>query len=62
MFFAGFCISNVVVDDEFSPVRFGRNNSLQVRTSQDSHFLPVCYSGWDQTVAQETCAALGFRE
>lgn len=46
----------------FSPVRFGKNNSLQVRTSQDSRFLPVCYSGWDRTVAQETCAALGFRE
>lgn len=65
--FAGFCISywDDVVDDHggaFSPVRFGKNNSLQVRTAQDGRFLPVCYSGWDQNLAKETCATLGFRK
>lgn len=45
----------------FSPVRFGRNNSLQVMTAEDGRFLPVCYSGWDQSLAQDTCAMLGFR-
>lgn len=65
--FAGVCISawDDVVDDcdgAFSLVRFGKNNSLQVRTSQDGRFLPVCYSGWDDSLAKETCAMLGFRK
>ncbi|XP_056905456.1 transmembrane protease serine 13a isoform X1 [Takifugu flavidus] len=47
--------------DETNCVRFAKNNSLQVRTSEDGRFLPVCYSGWDQSLARETCVALGFR-
>ncbi|KAA8594309.1 hypothetical protein FQN60_005143, partial [Etheostoma spectabile] len=41
-------------------VRFGSNNSLQVRTSQDARFLPVCYKNWDQSYADQTCTQLGF--
>lgn len=48
--------------DETNCVRFGRDGSLQVKTSQDGSFLPVCYQGWDQNVADQTCAQLGFRK
>ncbi|XP_035535314.1 transmembrane protease serine 13a [Morone saxatilis] len=48
--------------DETNCVRFGKDNGLQVRTSQDGRFLPVCYKGWDQSIADRTCAYLGFRK
>ncbi|KAG8002010.1 Transmembrane protease serine 13, partial [Nibea albiflora] len=48
--------------DETNCVRFAKDNSLQVRTSQDGRFLPVCYKGWDQRYADRTCAQLGFRK
>uniref|UniRef100_A0A8C7FE26 Transmembrane serine protease 13 n=1 Tax=Oncorhynchus kisutch TaxID=8019 RepID=A0A8C7FE26_ONCKI len=48
--------------DESSCVRFGADGALQVRTSQDGRFLPVCYQGWDQSYANRTCAQLGFRK
>ncbi|XP_040902734.1 transmembrane protease serine 13a [Toxotes jaculatrix] len=48
--------------DETNCVRFGANNGLQVRTSQDGRFLPVCYKGWDQSLAEQTCTQLGFRK
>ncbi|XP_028276322.1 transmembrane protease serine 13a [Parambassis ranga] len=48
--------------DEANCVRFGANNGLQVRTSQDGRFLPVCYRGWDQSYANQLCAQLGFRK
>ncbi|XP_010871385.2 transmembrane protease serine 13a [Esox lucius] len=48
--------------DESNCVRFGADSALQVRTSQHSHFLPVCYLGWDQSYADQTCAQLGFRK
>ncbi|XP_062329166.1 transmembrane protease serine 13a [Osmerus eperlanus] len=47
--------------DENDCVRFGENGSLHVRTSEDGLFLPVCYLGWDQSYADQTCAQLGFR-
>ncbi|XP_035011133.1 transmembrane protease serine 13a [Hippoglossus stenolepis] len=46
--------------DETNCVAFGKDNRLLVKTSQDGRFLPVCYSGWDQSYAQQTCAQLGF--
>ncbi|XP_056139334.1 transmembrane protease serine 13a isoform X2 [Lampris incognitus] len=48
--------------DETNCVRFSGDGSLQVRTSQDGRFLPVCYHGWDQSYADQTCAQLGFRK
>ncbi|XP_041796071.1 transmembrane protease serine 13a [Chelmon rostratus] len=48
--------------DETNCVRFGRDGSLQVKTSQDGRFLPVCYKGWDQSYADQTCAQLGLRQ
>ncbi|XP_036392515.1 transmembrane protease serine 13a [Megalops cyprinoides] len=42
-------------------MRFGLGGALQIRTSQDGRFLPVCSQGWDQTYADQTCAQLGFR-
>ncbi|KAJ7990382.1 hypothetical protein DPEC_G00299710 [Dallia pectoralis] len=48
--------------DESNCVRFGQDCALQVRTSQDGRFLPVCYQGWDQSIADQTCAQLGFRK
>ncbi|XP_026221783.1 transmembrane protease serine 13a [Anabas testudineus] len=48
--------------DETNCVRFGDSNALQVRTSQDGPFLPVCYQGWDYSYADQTCAQLGFRK
>ncbi|XP_067364279.1 transmembrane protease serine 13a [Channa argus] len=47
--------------DETNCVRFGEDNGLQVKTAQDGRFLPVCYQGWDQSFADQTCALLGFR-
>ncbi|KAJ8403717.1 hypothetical protein AAFF_G00345850 [Aldrovandia affinis] len=47
--------------DETVCVRFGRNGSLQIRTSQDGRFLSVCSQGWDHGYAEQTCAQLGFR-
>ncbi|KAL4647313.1 transmembrane protease serine 13-like [Arapaima gigas] len=47
--------------DEADCVRFGINGSLQIRTSNNS-FLPVCTQGWDQSLADKTCAQLGFRK
>ncbi|KAM3875216.1 transmembrane protease serine 13a [Diretmus argenteus] len=48
--------------DETNCVRFSGGGALQVRTSQDGRFLPVCYQGWDQSYADQTCAQLGFRK
>ncbi|XP_056298035.1 transmembrane protease serine 13a [Pseudoliparis swirei] len=47
--------------DESNCVRFGKDNSLQVKTSQDRRFLPVCYKDWNKDHADRTCAGLGFR-
>ncbi|XP_071351872.1 transmembrane protease serine 13a [Trachinotus anak] len=46
--------------DESNCVRFGEGYSLQVRTSEDGRFLPVCYEGWDEKYAKQTCTQLGF--
>ncbi|XP_024911053.1 transmembrane protease serine 13a isoform X2 [Cynoglossus semilaevis] len=46
--------------DETNCVRFGQDNTLQIRTSHDSRFLPVCYEGWDQQYTEKTCTQLGF--
>uniref|UniRef100_A0A4W6EE15 Transmembrane serine protease 13b n=1 Tax=Lates calcarifer TaxID=8187 RepID=A0A4W6EE15_LATCA len=48
--------------DETNCVRFGEDNGLQIKTSQDGRFLPVCYKGWDQSYAEQTCSQLGFRQ
>ncbi|KAM8904233.1 transmembrane protease serine 13a isoform 2-T2 [Spinachia spinachia] len=48
--------------DEKNCVRFGENNSLQVRTSEDSRFLPVCFKDWDMNYSDLTCAQLGLRK
>ncbi|KAM6933268.1 transmembrane protease serine 13a [Xenentodon cancila] len=58
------CSSNVQYSFclHVSPVRFGEDNSLQVKTAQDSRFLPVCYKGWDKSYANQICTQLGFRE
>ncbi|KAM4566415.1 transmembrane protease serine 13a [Odontesthes bonariensis] len=48
--------------DEINCVRFGEDSSLQVRTSQDGRFLPVCYKDWDKNYADQICAQLGFRQ
>nr|XP_019943509.1 PREDICTED: transmembrane protease serine 13-like isoform X2 [Paralichthys olivaceus] len=48
--------------DETKCVRFGEENVLQVKTSEDGRFLPVCFSGWDSSYAQQTCGQLGFRK
>ncbi|KAM9358674.1 transmembrane protease serine 13a [Symphorus nematophorus] len=48
--------------DETKCVRFGKDSSLQVKTARDGRFLPVCYKGWDQKYADQTCAQLGFRK
>lgn len=47
--------------DETNCVRFAHDGGLQVRTSQDGRFLPVCYKGWNQSYADQTCTQLGFR-
>ncbi|XP_061537727.1 transmembrane protease serine 13a [Phycodurus eques] len=47
--------------DEMDCVRFSSRNRLEVRTSQDGRFLPICFNGWDQDIADQTCAQLGFR-
>ncbi|XP_045931003.1 transmembrane protease serine 13a [Micropterus dolomieu] len=48
--------------DETNCVRFGEDGVLQVKSSQDGRFLPVCYKGWDDSYANQTCAQLGFRK
>uniref|UniRef100_UPI0037E86531 transmembrane protease serine 13a n=1 Tax=Semicossyphus pulcher TaxID=241346 RepID=UPI0037E86531 len=50
-----------VGSDETKCVRFGKDGSLQVKTSQDGRFLPVCHQGWDRSHANLTCTQLGFR-
>uniref|UniRef100_A0A8C7UUS5 Peptidase S1 domain-containing protein n=1 Tax=Oncorhynchus mykiss TaxID=8022 RepID=A0A8C7UUS5_ONCMY len=47
--------------DETNCVRFRSNGGLQVKTSSAGNFLPVCYSGWNKDLADQTCAQLGFR-
>ncbi|XP_020319399.1 transmembrane protease serine 13b [Oncorhynchus kisutch] len=47
--------------DETNCVRFRSNGGLQVKTSSAGNFLPVCYSGWNKGLADQTCAQLGFR-
>ncbi|XP_063763928.1 transmembrane protease serine 13a isoform X2 [Eleginops maclovinus] len=48
--------------DETNCVRFDKDNGLQVKTSQDGRFLPVCYEDWNKNYADETCAQLGLRK
>ncbi|CDQ77863.1 unnamed protein product, partial [Oncorhynchus mykiss] len=47
--------------DETNCLRFGSNGALQVKTNSAGSFLPVCYSGWNKGLADQTCAQLGFR-
>ncbi|XP_055726711.1 transmembrane protease serine 13-like [Salvelinus fontinalis] len=47
--------------DETNCLRFGSNGALQVKTNSVGSFLPVCYSGWNKGLADQTCAQLGFR-
>uniref|UniRef100_A0A3Q1BX36 Peptidase S1 domain-containing protein n=1 Tax=Amphiprion ocellaris TaxID=80972 RepID=A0A3Q1BX36_AMPOC len=47
--------------DETNCVRFGLDNSLQVKTAKDGRFLPVCYGNWTQSWANQVCTQLGFR-
>ncbi|XP_020495034.2 transmembrane protease serine 13a [Labrus bergylta] len=47
--------------DEANCVRFKSDGQLQVKTAEDGSFQPVCYSGWNQSHANQTCAQLGFR-
>uniref|UniRef100_A0A3Q1FPF7 Transmembrane serine protease 13b n=1 Tax=Acanthochromis polyacanthus TaxID=80966 RepID=A0A3Q1FPF7_9TELE len=47
--------------DEANCVRFGLDNSLQVRTAKDGRFLPVCYRNWTQSSANQVCTQLGFK-
>nr|XP_061797532.1 transmembrane protease serine 13-like [Nerophis lumbriciformis] len=48
--------------DEMNCVRFSSRNALQVKTNEDGRFLPVCFSGWNQRLADQTCSQLGFRQ
>ncbi|XP_054885073.1 transmembrane protease serine 13a [Poeciliopsis prolifica] len=48
--------------DETNCVRFGESNSLEVKTAQDTRFLPVCYSGWNKDYADRVCSQLGLRQ
>lgn len=48
--------------DETNCVRFGSNGALYVKTYKASRFLPVCKSSWSETLSDQTCAQLGFRE
>lgn len=50
----------VLGTDESICVRLGTNNRLEVKTAEDGHFLPMCYSSWDQSFSDQTCAQLGF--
>ncbi|XP_074534740.1 transmembrane protease serine 13a [Halichoeres trimaculatus] len=47
--------------DETKCVRLAHDGGLQVRTSKDGRFLPVCHDGWNQSYADQTCAQLGFK-
>ncbi|XP_028818177.1 transmembrane protease serine 13a isoform X1 [Denticeps clupeoides] len=47
--------------DEANCVRFDSDGGLQIRTAEDGRFLPVCYQGWTKSLADQTCAQLGFR-
>lgn len=46
--------------DESICVRFGTDNSVEIRTAEDGRFLPLCYSNWNRRYADQTCAQLGF--
>ncbi|XP_016146250.1 transmembrane protease serine 13b isoform X1 [Sinocyclocheilus grahami] len=46
--------------DESRCVRFGTANELQVMTSKNKSFLPVCAQGWNKSIADQTCQQLGF--
>ncbi|XP_034025158.1 transmembrane protease serine 13a [Thalassophryne amazonica] len=48
--------------DETVCVRFGVGNALQVKTALEGRFLPVCSWGWNESLADQTCAQLGFRK
>lgn len=50
----------VLGTDESICVRLGNKNRLEVRSAEDGRFLPVCYSNWDQSFSDQTCAQLGF--
>ncbi|XP_063059639.1 transmembrane protease serine 13b [Engraulis encrasicolus] len=47
--------------DESVCVRFGTDNQLQVKTSEEGDFRPVCYQSWSKQLSDLTCAQLGFR-
>ncbi|KAI5089565.1 transmembrane protease serine 13 isoform X1, partial [Silurus meridionalis] len=47
--------------DETICVRFGEGNELQVKTSNSSAFLPICFADFNQNLATQTCQQLGFR-
>ncbi|XP_015232725.1 PREDICTED: transmembrane protease serine 13-like [Cyprinodon variegatus] len=48
--------------DETNCVRFGEDNSLEVKIAQEGRFLPVCHSGWNTNIADHVCSQLGFRK
>lgn len=44
-------------------VRFASNESLlQVYSSTESQWLPVCSSAWDESFSRKTCQQLGFQK
>ncbi|TRY86690.1 hypothetical protein DNTS_025806, partial [Danionella cerebrum] len=47
--------------DETNCVRFGEGRVLQVKTSQDGRYLPVCSQGLNKSYADQICEQLGFR-
>ncbi|KAG7478642.1 transmembrane protease serine 13-like [Solea senegalensis] len=47
--------------DETTCVRFSEDNGLEIKTNEDSRFLPVCFKGWNQAFSEKTCTQLGFR-
>ncbi|XP_030899936.2 transmembrane protease serine 13 isoform X1 [Melopsittacus undulatus] len=48
--------------DELGCVRFASDESLlQVYSSTESQWLPVCSSAWDESFSRKTCQQLGFQ-
>ncbi|XP_057287965.1 transmembrane protease serine 13 isoform X4 [Pezoporus wallicus] len=48
--------------DELGCVRFASEESLlQVYSSSESQWLPVCSSAWDDSFSRKTCQQLGFQ-
>uniref|UniRef100_A0A8C6JI60 Uncharacterized protein n=1 Tax=Melopsittacus undulatus TaxID=13146 RepID=A0A8C6JI60_MELUD len=49
--------------DELGCVRFASDESLlQVYSSTESQWLPVCSSAWDESFSRKTCQQLGFQK